>query len=66
MSQYTINNSNDFSNITNSFGVQNSCTFTDERSQLLILLLMEVVYDRAQVLMGRKFVVVVFAMVVAS
>ena len=27
--------------------------------------LMEVVYDRAQVLMGRKFVVV-FAMVVAS
>ena len=27
---------------------------------------MEVVYDRAQVLMGRKFVVVVFAVVVAS
>ena len=28
--------------------------------------LMEVVYDHAQVLMGRKFVVVVFTMVVAS
>ena len=31
----------------------------------IIIILMEVVYDRAQVLMGRKFVVV-FAMVVAS
>ena len=28
--------------------------------------MMEVMYDRAQVLTGRKFVVVVFAMVVAS
>jgi len=35
MSQYTINDSNNCLNNTNSFNVWNNCTFADDRSQLL-------------------------------
>jgi len=35
MSQYTTNDSNNFSNNTNSFNVWNNYTFTNDRSQLL-------------------------------
>ena len=35
MSQYTINDSNNCLNNTNSFNVWTNCTFADDRSQLL-------------------------------
>ena len=35
MSQYTINNSTNFSDINNSFNVQNNYSVVDDRSQLL-------------------------------